>query len=318
MPGSKTLAPAAYYPHIPDHFPNMKYPVGNEWTEERWLLGKKMFYDPVFSDDGLVSCASCHKPHLAFSDDRAFSVGSEGQFGRNNAPSLTNIGYHPYFTRAGGVPTLEMQVLVPIQEHDEFNTNILLIANKLNEDPEYVEMSRAAYGRPVDSYVITRALANFERSLVSGDSPYDRYLAGDYDALSTSEKRGLELFNSDRLACSKCHSGFNFTNYAFENNGLYASYKSEGRKRLTGLDADKALFKVPTLRNIGVTAPYMHDGSLETLDDVLDHYNSGGYSHPNKSSMIRSLDMSEPELKDVRNFLLSLTDDSFINNPYFH
>lgn len=307
----------AYRPSVPAHFPDIPYPEGNEWNPERWHLGKKLFFDTQLSADGSVSCASCHKPQLAFSDDRALSIGSDGLEGRSNAPGLGNVAYHPYFTRAGGVPTLEMQVLVPIQEHDEFNSNIVLIAEKLNHDPEYREMSQRAYGRSVDAYVITRALANFERTFISGSSAYDDFVSGDDSALSQSERRGMDLFFSDRLACSECHGGFNFTDYSFRNNGLYASYESEGRKRLTGELADEAMFKVPSLRNVEMTAPYMHDGSLVTLDEVIEHYNSGGAPHHNKSELVRPLDLTEGDMSDLKSFLFSLTDDSFINNPYF-
>ena len=210
---------------LPKGFPEVIYPGGNEHTAERWALGKKLFFDPIMSDDGSISCSSCHAPELAFSDDIAMSLGVDNAQGTQNAPSLTNVAYHPYFTRAGGVPTLEMQILVPIQEHNEFNSNIIEIAERMSKDVEYVAMSQAAYDREPDAFVITRALACFERSLISGNSPYDRYsFHEESSALTQLEKSGMELFFSERAQCSSCHGGFNFTDYSFQNNGLYMQY----------------------------------------------------------------------------------------------
>jgi cytochrome c peroxidase len=299
---------------VPSHFPDVPFPDDNQWSWERWKLGKRMFFDPIMSADGSVSCASCHNPELAFSDNVDVSLGFDGLEGRSNAPTLTNIAYHPYYTRAGGVPTLEMQVLVPIQEHDEFNTNILLIAERMSQDADYVESSERLYGRSIDPYVITRSIAAYERSLLSGESDYDKYLRGNSGALNEEEKAGMSLFMSERLSCSECHGGFNLTNYAFENNGLYEDYQSLGRKRLTGLDEDLARFKVPTLRNLELTSPYMHDGSLEEIDDVIEHYNSGGKDHVNKSHLIKPLNLSEKEKGQLKAFLLTLTDWNFAYN----
>ena len=157
-------------------------------------------------------------------------------------------------------------------------------------------MSKAAYDRTPDYYVITRALANFERSLISNSSYFDQYhFEGQKDALTDAQKRGLELFYSEKTNCNKCHSGPNFTNFAFENNGLYDNYPDEGRRRLTDLDSDEGLFKVASLRNVEVTGPYMHDGSMNTLSDVIDHYNTGGKNHPNKSAIIRPLNLTTQE-----------------------
>lgn len=303
---------------VPEGFPEPEYPEDNLFSIERWKLGKKLFYDPIMSFDGSISCASCHKPELAFSDDVAFSNGAGSAPGVRNSPSLANVVYHPYYTREGGVPTLEMQVLVPIQEHNEFNSNILEIANRMNAVPEYVEMSQQAYNRAPDSFVITRALSCFERTLISGNSAYDREVFQDITgSMSAAEINGMELFFSDRTQCSSCHSGFNFSNYAFENNGLHESYNDPGRFRLTGDSADLATFKVPSLRNIALTSPYMHDGSFYTLDEVIDHYISGGFDHQNKSEVIQPLDLTDEEKLNLISFLESLTDYEFVNNPNF-
>ena len=302
---------------VPSGFPEPLFPEDNRFSEDRWVLGKKLFFDPILSADQSISCASCHKPELGFSDDRALSLGVSKRLGVRNAPTLANVAYHPYYTREGGVPTLEMQILVPVQEHAEFDFNILLIAERLKADSSYVQLSHLAYERDPDAFVITRAIACFERTLLSGESRYDKFILGDQTALSSQEKIGLNLFFSDRLSCSACHSGFNFTNYSFENNGLYAEYPDPGRFRLTNNEADRALFKVPTLRNIEVTAPYMHDGSIQTLEEVINHYNEGGANHPHKSSLIRQLLLLPNEKEALVAFLKSLTDDHFITNPKF-
>lgn len=303
---------------VPKGFDPILFPEDNTYTHARWNLGKRLFYDPIMSVDSSVSCASCHHAALAFSDDRALSLGVDKRLGTRNAPTLANVTYHPYFTREGGVPTLEMQVLVPIQEHNEFDFNIVLLADRLRKDTSYRHMSWKAYEREPDAFVITRSLATFERSLISGYSPYDHYTSyGDVDALSPSEVNGMKLFFSDRTNCVECHNGFNFTNYAFENNGLYQSYDDLGRFRLTGENVDLARFKVPSLRNIELTSPYMHDGSIQTIEEVVDHYNSGGKDHPNKSDLIKPLYLTEKEKKELVHFLKSLTDDAFVNNPSF-
>ncbi|MCB0661791.1 MAG: cytochrome-c peroxidase [Saprospiraceae bacterium] len=303
---------------IPPGFPEMEFPSDNKFSIERWELGKQLFFESALSKDSSLSCASCHEPGLAFSDKVSFSLGVENRLGTRNSPSLSNIGYHPYFTREGGVPTLEMQVLVPVQEHNEFDFNIVLIAERLKKDPRYVEMALLAYDREPDAFVVTRSLATFERTLISGNSKFDQYFyQGIQEALSPLEKEGMELFFSERTNCSSCHAGFNFTNYAFENNGLDEKYDDPGRFRLTLEPADSALFKVPSLRNIAVTGPYMHDGSIATLEEVIDHYNRGGANHPHKNSLLKPLGLTEYETSALKAFLASLTDQTFLENPLF-
>lgn len=303
---------------VPPGFPSPIFPVDNELTAARFALGKRLFYDVAMSRDSTVSCASCHAPSRAFSDSVAFSPGTGGLPGNRNAPTLANVCYQPYFTREGGVPTLEMQILVPIQEHNEFDFNILLIAERLKTDTAYVRMSREAYGRDPDFFVITRSIACFERTLVSGQSRFDEFFFQNKNsALTTSEQQGKELFFSEKTNCTGCHAGFNFSNYAFENNGLYDQYPDPGRFRLTEDTTDIARFKVPTLRNVGVTAPFMHDGSLPTLAAVVEHYDSGGKNHPHRSPLVRPLGLTAAEKADLVAFLESLTDEKFITNLKF-
>lgn len=299
----------------PEGFPEIPFPDENPFTQQKWELGKRLFYEKALSVDYSISCGSCHKAEIAFSDNVAKSLGAAKLAGRQNAPTLANVAYHPYFTRAGGVATLEKQILVPVQEHDEFNFNIVDIADRLNSMPEYVEMSQQVFGRTPDPYIITRAIATFERTIISGNSAYDKFInRGDRRGITDEVLRGRNLFFSKRTNCSSCHADFNFTNYSFQNNGLYKDYADIGRKRLTGKDEDLALFMVPTLRNIALTAPYMHDGSFNNLKEVLEHYNTGGYDHMNKSEQIRPLNLTSQEKKDLIAFLHSLTDMEFVNN----
>jgi cytochrome c peroxidase len=306
-----------YSNFIPSHFPAPDLAFEDLPTEAKIKLGKKLFYDPIMSADGTISCASCHNPNLAFSDDVALSLGVNGALGTRNAPTLANMVYQKRLLREGGLPTLEMQVLVPIQEHNEFNTNILLIADKLNQSKPYRDLSVAAFGRSeIDAFVITRSIAAFERVLVSGDSKYDQSIQGKAK-LNEMETLGKELFFSDKTQCSSCHGTFLFTNQTFQNNGLYLQYNDAGKKRFTDLDTDDATFKVPTLRNIALTSPYMHDGSIQTLEAVIEHYNSGGQPHQNKSHLIHPLDLTKTEKEALLTFLKTLTDQTFINNKYF-
>ncbi|MEN8928686.1 MAG: cytochrome c peroxidase [Flavobacteriales bacterium] len=292
-------------------FPKMSYPSENQQTESRIALGKKLFFDPILSIDSSLSCASCHNPSIAFSDSVAFSPGVFGRAGVRNAPSLVNVGYHPYLMREGSIKTIEMQVLVPIQEKNELAHNIVDISEQMKQNPEYVEMSAKAYGRAPDSYVITRSISAYERTLISKNSKFDQFMAGKI-TLTKEEKQGFDLFMSDRTNCSSCHGGFNFTQCKITNNGLYENYKDEGRMRATNNNKDLALFKTPSLRNVEITAPYMHDGSMKTLEEVVEHYNSGGKNHIHKDSLIVPLNLSNSQKFTLVSFLKTLTDSSFI------
>ena len=306
-----------FTPVTPAGFPEIVFPDDNPYSYESWLLGKHLFYDTRLSLNNDLSCASCHHQHLGFADDVPFSFGDNNAIGSTNSPTLTNVGYNPYFLFAGGVPSLEMQVLVPIQEHNEFNTNILDVVAKLSVVPLYQQLALKAYDRNIDAFVLTRAIANFQRTLVSGNSRFDKHFNQNKPSLNESELRGHDLFFSSQTNCFQCHGGFNFTSFAFENNGLYEEYSDMGRMLITNNESDRAKFKIPTLRNIAVTAPYMHDGSINTLTEVIEHYNNGGANHPNKSQFIQPLGLTADEKIDLLNFLLTLTDHEFLNNEAF-
>ncbi len=310
------MEPFKYLDLIPSHFPIPNIHPDSFPSQEKIDLGRKLFYDVRLSKNNTISCASCHHQSLAFSDSLAFSFGDNKAIGSRNAPSLANVVYHNKLLREGSLPTLEMQVLVPIQEHNEFNSNILEISNKLNEIFEYRQMSQKAFGSELTPFAVTRSIAAFERILISGQSKYDDFINGKTN-LSSLELKGKELFFSDRTNCSSCHGTFLFTNQTFENNGLYVSYNDNGRERFTLDPSDNGRFKVPSLRNVALTAPYMHDGSINSLEQVIEHYSSGGKPHPNKSQLIKSISLSQDEKSALIAFLNTLTDYNFINNKIF-
>jgi cytochrome c peroxidase len=230
--------------------------------------------------------------------------------GMRNSPWLGNLAYHPSFFRDGGVPSLEMQVLAPMHDEREMNSNINTVAETLRNDPEYDRLSRSAYGRKLDPWVITRAIASYERTLVSGWSRYDRFLNGDASALTAQEQQGMQLFQSAALNCSGCHSGFDLSDHSFQNIGTTMDYSADlGRERITLLPSDRGRFKVPSLRNIALTAPYMHDGGMATLDEVVDHFASGGLPHANRSPLMQPFTLTSSERDALIAFLFSLTDD---------
>lgn len=307
-----------YTINYPPGFPPMNIPPDKELTLLRVELGKKLFFDKRLSRDSTVSCGSCHLQQHAFADPRPKSVGTENRIGFRNAPTLTNIGYHPYLFRDGGATTLETQILAPIQDENEMNFSVPEAVARLSQIPEYAALAWAAYQRPFDAFVLTRAIAAFERTLLSGNSRYDQFINGNASALNESEIRGMNLFFSNKTQCSQCHSGFDFTNYDFKNIGLYETYADTGRERITLNPTDKGKFKTPTLRNVAVTAPYMHDGSLATLEEVIEHFNSGGKNHPNKDPLIRPLHLTSQEKTDLVNFLKALTDETFLHHAAFH
>lgn len=295
--------------YIPDGFSQPTFPDDNHLTKARVALGKALFYDPRLSRDSTISCGSCHKTDRAFADVLAISPGVKDRKGFRNAPTLMNVLWHPYFFREGGSPSLEMQAIGPIENPDEMDMTGPEVIARLANDQTYREMSFKAYGRELDIFALTRALASYERILISGHARYDMYIHGDTEALNANEIAGMNLFFSEKTKCSSCHSGQDFTAYEFLNNGLQSDYTSDlGLARKTTLPEDIGKFKVPSLRNIALTSPYMHDGRLESLDDVVAHYNSGGQSHPNKDARIQPLGLTQAERDQLVAFFKALTD----------
>jgi len=298
------------YIAIPIGFPIPEIPEDNKLNKERIHLGKKLFFDKILSRDSSISCASCHRPEYAFTDGLKKAVGIKNRSVTRNTPTLTNIVYNENFLRDGVNPSLEAQVLVPIHEKNEFDFHILLVAERLKKKPEYLDLFEKAYGGIPTPKLITKAIASYERTLISGNSRYDQYVYQNKKyALSSSEVKGLNLFNE--LYCVSCHSGFNFSNGEIVSNGLYEKYEDIGKMRVSLKEIDNGCFKVPTLRNIALTAPYMHDGSLQSLEEVIDHYMKGGNDHRNKHSFIKPFILSKTDRNNLVSFLKSLTDSSF-------
>ena len=303
--------------NLPDHFPEMDIPADNQLTEARVELGRKLFYDEILSLDSTIACASCHKQENAFADPRRLSEGVGDSLGKRNAPGLVNAGYVKTFFWDGRKPTIESQVVGPMEDKLEMASEINMNEQRLKEHPEYPELFMRAYQSEPSAVRIFDAVVAFERTLVSYNSPYDKYVQGDTSALTASEKRGLDIFFGEKAECFHCHGGFNFTDESFRNNGLYATSTDVGRFEVTGLASDIGKFKVPSLRNQEVMGPYMHDGSLETLEEVVDHYSSGGKGHVNQSNLVRPFTLSAREKEDLINFLKALTDQDFLTNPAF-
>lgn len=304
---------------IPNHFIPIDYPEDNAYSNSRFELGKAIFYDTRLSRNNTLSCASCHKQQFAFGDSLAFSKGVDQQLSSRNTPSLANIAYAPHLLREGSIATIEQQALVPIQEENEFDFNILEIVDRLKTDELYQQMSNEAYSRPFDYYVLTRALANFQRAIISGNSKYDSFIKQpNLDLFTKAELNGYNLFNSEKTNCSSCHSGHLFTNFEILNNGIYDEYLDVGLNRFTDNDNDIGKFKVPSLRNLSFTAPYMHDGSFKTLVAVVEHYNKGGKLHINQSELIKPLNLNNHEKSDLIAFLNTLNDYNLINNTKYN
>ena len=300
--------PQDYALNLPSHFPTLNIPADNQLTQARVELGKKLFFDPSLSKDSTISCASCHFPTQAFSDTLPLSRGIHGNLGKRNAPSLLNVAFVPKLFRDGGVPSLEIQVISPLENPNEMGFKLRKAAERMAKSPLYQQMSQSAYERDCSPYVLVRALAAYQRTLIGGNSRYDLFQFQDQkDQLTASEQRGMQLFFSQKTNCSSCHSGVLLTNFAFENNGLYETYNDIGRAGVTMQQADKFKFRVPSLRNVERTAPYMHDGSWSSLEAVIEHYNQGGKKHPQQNPLIQPLGLTEIEKADLVAFLKSLT-----------
>jgi cytochrome c peroxidase len=304
--------------HLPLGLPPLPVPDDNPETVEAIALGRKLFYDSHLSSGNTMSCATCHNPGMGFSDPRPLSVGAAGKFGTRNAPSVLNSAYSPLQFWDGRAPTLEEQAGGPMANPIEMNQPHEVSVAKLNAIPAYRKEFEAAYGPgPVTIGKIKMALASFERTLLSGDSPFDRYqYGGDKTALSPSAIRGLAIFtDTKRGNCATCHTIGDkyalFTDGKFHNIGVAVddngNLKDLGRFEVTHVETDKGKFRTPTLRNIAKTAPYMHDGSEKTLRNVVDFYVGGGNSNQYLDPQIHSLQLSATDKADLLAFLQSLT-----------
>lgn len=343
---------------LPAGFPEPFVPADNPMSAAKVELGRFLFFDPRLSFNSTTACATCHLAERAFADDKIVARGATGVALARNSPSLQNVAYHSTYTWASPVlVSLEQQIRVPMFGDDPVEMGMHLdatgVKNRLRDDAMYAQLFADAFPEiPVADQVsedrIVYALASFMRSMISGGSALDQYqYGGNEAALSDAGKRGMALFNSERLECYHCHAGLNQTNafraketpsvvIAFENDGLYnignmGKYPANnpGLFAFTGDARDEGSFRVPSLRNVMVTPPYMHDGSIATIDEVLDMYQRGGRlitegpfagdgaMNRNKSIFVRGFQLSASERDDLKAFLAAMTDDSYRIDPRF-
>ena len=296
---------------LPPGFDPVPIPAHAPLTAARVALGKQLFFDPLLSRDRSVSCASCHLPELAFTDGKPVSEGVMQRTTLRNSPSLINVAYQRLLFWDGGSFSLEAQVIAPLEHPSEMNLPLAEALRRLEQHPTYPARFEEAFGDPISVQTLTLALATYQRTLISSGSAYDRWLDGDVDALSASARRGHKLFHGG-AGCATCHTGFLFTDQSFQHNGLVTENADSGRARITLRPEDVGRFRVPSLRNVAITAPYMHDGRYTTLLEVLQHYNRGGDGVRNQRPSIVPLGLSDAELDDIAAFLVSLTDDDLV------
>ncbi len=301
-------------PKIPRGLVPIFWPKDNPYSPAKAELGWLLYFDNRLSVDGTVSCASCHDPKFAFTDGERFSKGIRGQLGGRSAPTVINRAYSLEQFWDGRAKTLEEQAKGPIANPVEMGFTHDACAKCIAGIPEYRRRFKEAFGtEDVTIDHIAKAIATFERTVLSGNSPYDRFKAGDEKALTESQKRGMEIFFSNNARCDSCHEGVNFTNgkYANVGIGMDRPMPDLGRYDVTKREEDKGAFKTPTLREIAHTGPYMHDGSLKTLEEVVDHYNKGGIKNQWLHPDVRELKLTDAQKKDLVEFLKALSGEGW-------
>ena len=339
-------APQTYTIVKPGHFPQIQIPADNPMTVEGVQLGRRLFYDPILSADSTQSCSSCHLPQGSFTDNLAVSTGIDGITGRRSAMSLQNVAYATNrLFWDGRSPTLEDQALRPVEDPIEMHNTWPNVIEKLKKHPDYPARFRKAFGinttKGITKELAAKAIAQFERTLISsGKSKFDRYLQGELDALDDEELDGKLMFFDEGLVvglpdaqCFHCHGGITLTGNQFFNNGLDSvgtldEFVDKGLGEVTGNATDNGKFRAPTLRNIALTAPYMHDGRFQTLEEVIEHYSSHGKPAPNRDPFIATVGFPIPGTNPVKysglttyqkqallKFLHTLTDTDFVENP---
>jgi len=329
------LPTGPYQFNYPANFGNrISIPDNNPTTKQGVYLGRMLFYEPRLSANNTISCANCHKQEMAFSDSRPLSVGVDGVKTTRNSMSLANLLWTRKFFWDGRSASLEEQAAVPLTNPHEMGQSLSASAQKLQAEPQYPALFKAVYGDEIiTGDRIVKAIAQFERTLISANSRYDQYLRNAYKP-TADELKGMELFNTGPQPkrgirganCAHCHGGTKNYMELFHNNGLDSISADKGIEAITGLAGDRGRFKVPTLRNIALTAPYMHDGRFKTLDEVLDHYSDHIRQSASLSTVLRgesnevngkTLKLLPQEKKQIIAFLNMLTDSTFITNPVF-
>lgn len=319
-------SPATQYsdaPALPAHMPPVPFPASNPYSAEKAELGRYLFYDVRLSSEGTIACASCHRQEVAFSDaPNQVSKGVHGARGQRNSPMIVNSAYNPYQFWDGRAATLEEQAMGAFLNSIEMAADTIAVAALLR-GPDYRDRWKQAFrDTTVTMPLAMKAIATFVRTLVSANSPYDKYLQGDTGAMTAVQRAGMRLFFSERTKCASCHNGSNLTNNLFQNVGLFSHYFDTGRYRVTGDHTDEALFKTPTLRNVELSPPYMaggdsEDGEMMTLESVVEHYDKGGKPFGNKDRRVVALKLSKEEKASLVEFMKALTDRSVLTDPRF-
>lgn len=308
------------YLTVPSHFPEAKFPKDNPYSKEKAELGRHLFYEPLLvNDTSFPSCSHCMKQEYAFSNNKIFSRGSNGLTESRNNMTLINAIYRDKLFWDGRGKRIEGPAYRSLWLPGIFNSDTNEIVRRLEHTTLYPELFKRAFGEDVkiSAYLVSRAIATFVRTLVSGNSKYDKYINGDKTALNKEELQGMELFFSKQTNCSVCHSGIFFTDLLPHNTGVTTHYFDKGHYEVSGKLEHRGTFITPTLRNVDKTAPYMHDGALATLEDVMEHYNRGGRYFTMKDTLMRPLNLNSQELNSIISFLKALTDNEFLTNPKY-
>ncbi|MDU0807693.1 cytochrome-c peroxidase [Aquirufa regiilacus] len=303
----------------PKNFPSPIYELSsNPVNQAGFELGKELFNEPMLSRDNTIACAECHNQAYAFTHHgHDVSHGIDNRVGSRNAPPIQNMAWQKEFFWDGGVGNLDLFSIAPIENPLEMDENIGNVLGKLRKSTRYPALFQKAFGTSeINTQRFLKALSQFMLTLVSANSRYDKYVRNEGEILGTNELKGLKLFQEK---CSSCHAGQLFTDQTYRNNGLYMQgSKDQGRYRITEIETDKYKFKVPSLRNIDVTGPYMHDGRFLTLDAVLEHYNTGVQNTQNLDPLLaKKIPMTAEEKLQIIAFLRTLTDKAFLTNPNF-
>jgi cytochrome c peroxidase len=289
--------------------PSVPFPADNSPTRERIDLGRQLFFDPSLSSNQSTSCASCHNPEHAFADNEVNSRGVDGKPGNRNTPSVINAAFQPYQFWDGRASSLEDQALLPLENPLEMGSSVSNIVDRLNQLPRYKDAFFRVFRSPVSRQNLAQALASFERTILSGGSAYDRYKAGNPTTLSQKAVEGMKLFQG-KAHCQLCHQGYNFSDGLFHNLGVgwsESGFTDAGRSAVTGIVKDRGSFKTPTLRQVAQTAPYMHDGSIASLEDVVNFYDQGGKPNPHLDPLIQPLRLTPQEKDALVEFLRALS-----------
>ena len=316
--------PTPYNLTIPEFFPIIDIPEDNPLTVEGIALGRMLFYDPILSGDSTLSCAGCHKQEYAFTDENRFSTGIDGIMGDRNAMQVINMGWVKKLFWDGRADLVEGQALGPVENPIEMHDTWPNVVEKLTRHPDYPTLFFKTFGTwDITKELAAKAIGQFERTLISANSKYDLVIAANNGVFLTDEEvNGFDIFNTEKGDCFHCHSGILFTDDLFHNNGLDSVQLDKGLGNITGNVHDNGKFKTPTLRNIALTAPYMHDGRFQTLEEVVDFYSEGLQFSESIDPLMKNvqrggIQLTAQEKSDLIAFLHTLTDTTFTNNPDF-